>query len=199
MRVDGAGKSAARALSAASLVRLEGSADAQKAQERNENRGDEQEANNKHDGTGEGHAQGKNGLVANGVQQENSQNNSKKKRENQGDEDKRLSKFEGGEDVGVGGGLQVLVHLKRGNAARALCHSAGADEVVPDGGGVNGGTGSVIGSGGSGGGGNGGLQSNGVAGTVNTGGGGGGAGTNTTPSRTGGLGGSGIVIVRYLA
>ena len=134
--VHSAGESAARALAATGLVLLERGADAQKAQEGNCDRGDEQKAGNKKDGAGEGHAQGKDSLVADGVQQKHSQNNSKSKRQNQGDEDKRLGKLEGGEDAGVGGRLQVLVGLNGRNAAGCLCAGTSADEVVHDGGGV---------------------------------------------------------------
>ena len=62
------------------------------------------------------------------------------------------------------------------------------------GGGTDGGGGGA-GAGGSGGGGAGGTQANGTAGTANTGGGGGGG----AGGRTSGAGGSGIVVVRYLA
>jgi len=141
--VDGAGESAARALAAAGLVLLERGADAQKSQESNGNRGNEQKASNKEDGASKGHAQGKNSLVADGVQQEHSQNNSKSKRQNQGDEDKSLRELEGGEDAGVDRGLQVLVGLNGGNAAGVLCAGASADEVVHDGGGVEGGAADV--------------------------------------------------------
>jgi hypothetical protein len=52
-------------------------------------------------------------------------------------------------------------------------------------------------AGGSGGGGAGGNLSNGVSGTTNTGGGGGGAQADSITPRTGGAGGSGVVIIRY--
>jgi hypothetical protein len=56
----------------------------------------------------------------------------------------------------------------------------------------------IAGTGGSGGGGNGGTFSTGVDGTANTGGGGGGGGGGTAGSSlAGGVGGSGVVIIRY--
>ena len=63
--------------------------------------------------------------------------------------------------------------------------------------GGGGGGGVTIGTGGSGGGGNGGSNSNGVAGTASTGSGGGGAYDQSSSGRTGGAGGSGIIIIRY--
>jgi len=86
-----------------------------------------------------------------------------------------------------------------GNGGAGATSSINATPTARAGGGGGGtGPGSPAGTGGSGGGANGTSGGNGNNGTVNTGGGAGGAGgTAPSPSRLGGTGGSGIVIIRY--
>ncbi len=99
---------------------------------------------------------------------------------------------------GGGGGASAAGSAR--NGGNGLSNSITGTSVTYAGGGGGGNGGGTGGFGGTGGGGNGGSggSGSGVAGTANTGGGGGGAGEWTGPSLSGGNGGSGIVIVRYL-
>ncbi len=99
---DGTGEGAARTLGAGDLlILLEVVTYGQKRQARYGSGGDQQKADREQNSAGEGHAQGENRLVADGVQQANSQNCSERKRQDQGDEDKRLGDSERGPNVGV--------------------------------------------------------------------------------------------------
>jgi hypothetical protein len=96
---------------------------------------------------------------------------------------------------GGGAGQEPSTNSSTGGDGIASIIRTGSSETRGGGGGggISLGTAGV---GGLGGGGNGGGNANGSPGTANTGGGGGGAGRNTD-SRTGGAGGSGLVIIRY--
>jgi len=102
----------------------------------------------------------------------------------------------GGGAGGVGG--DVSIDYYAGNGGVGLQNSITGSSVYYAGGGGGGGTnsGGIAGTGGSGGGGGGNRLTNGSAGTANTGGGGGGAGFDGTV-RSGGAGGSGVVIIRF--
>jgi hypothetical protein len=108
----------------------------------------------------------------------------------------------GGYGSGGGGGANAVgangTTSVSGNGGAGVATSISGSSVTYAGGGGGGSTvdGATRGTGGTGGGGNGGASANaGTAGTVNLGGGGGGG----AHSQNGAAGGSGIVIVRYLA
>ena len=108
----------------------------------------------------------------------------------------------GGYGSGGGGGANAVgangTTSVSGNGGAGVATSISGSSVTYAGGGGGGSTidGATRGTGGSGGGGNGGVSgSAGTAGTTNTGGGGGGGAHN----QNGAAGGSGIVIIRYLA
>jgi hypothetical protein len=108
----------------------------------------------------------------------------------------------GGYGSGGGGGANAVgangTTSVSGNGGAGVATSISGSSVTYAGGGGGGSTvdGATRGTGGTGGGGNGGASANaGTAGTVNTGGGGGGG----AHSQNGAAGGSGIVIIRYLA
>ena len=104
----------------------------------------------------------------------------------------------GGGGAGGVGSVNANPGSQGGNGGAGVTSSISANPVAYAGGGGGGrwsGPGCAA-TGGTGGGGNGGVNSPGVNGTDNLGGGGGGAGTNDG-CKTGGNGGSGIVIIRY--
>jgi hypothetical protein len=92
-------------------------------------------------------------------------------------------------------GASVSGTTAGGNGGAGLASSINGTSTTRAGGGGGGADPAPAGTGGTGGGGNGAVAANATAGTANTGGGGGGV---WSPGYSGGAGGSGIVIVRYL-
>jgi hypothetical protein len=114
VRVNGGGKGAARAIVAVWVVSLEGVGQTNETQEGDDDGGESQKDKSQKDETGQGHAEGEDDLVADGVEDEDQQKDSNNEREDQADENKRLSEFDGG------------VHLGH-SSARVLSAGSGGD------------------------------------------------------------------------
>jgi hypothetical protein len=115
-RVNRGGEGAARAIVALRLVSLEGIGQANETQKGDNDGGKSQEDKSQKDEASEGHAEGEDDLVADGVKDEDQQENSNNKGEDQADQDESLSKLDGGVNLGhssarvlgAGGGGDLL-------------------------------------------------------------------------------------------
>jgi len=121
VRVNRGGEGAARAIVAVRVVRLEGVGQANKSQEGDDDGGESQKDKSQKNEASERHAEGEDDLVADGVEDEDQQEDSNNEGKDQADEDESLGELDGG------------VHLGHGSA-----------RVLGAGGGGDGGVGSLV-------------------------------------------------------
>jgi len=129
---DGVRERAARTLRARSDIRLHGVGKTDETQESNDDGGEGNENDDNHDDASQRHSEGEDNLVADGVKEENRENNGNDERENQSDQNERLSKLDSGVDLG---GSSAGVSGTRGSSksvSGGLGLSASAIEVVED-------------------------------------------------------------------
>ena len=109
-------ESAARAIVALRLVSLEGVGQTDETQKGDDDGGESQEDKSQKDQASEGHAEREDNLVADGVEDEDQQDNSNNEGEDQANQNESLSKLDGGINLGhssagvlgAGGGGDVL-------------------------------------------------------------------------------------------
>jgi len=94
------GEGTARAIVALRLVSLEGVGKTNETQKGDDDRGKSQEDKSQQDEASERHAEGEDDLVADGVEDEDQQNDGDKEGEDQADQDEGLSKLDSGENLG---------------------------------------------------------------------------------------------------